>query len=74
MNRLLKKQLRVGKCKSCQKGDFSKCEPKGETPFFVETDGKRKYFCNMGCIMLSFDSDKINEELVDGFVTMGMHQ
>jgi len=74
MNKRLKKQLCVGKCKNCQRGDFSKCEPKGDTPFFLETDGNRRYFCNLGCLMLFFDSDKVNDALLEGMVTGGIFQ
>ena len=67
--------LRYGKCEHCQKGDFGKCNQRNKpTHIYVEDNkGKRKYYCNMGCIMLQMN-EKQRKELFHGIVVGGMIQ
>ena len=75
MNKRIKEYLKIGKCLNCQKGIVGKCNGNKITPFFIEKiNGKRKYFCNLGCIMLSLNSDKANQDIHNGFIISGLIQ
>lgn len=71
--------LRHGKCDNCKKGKFSKCCQKKRTTQWIEfANYKKRYFCNMGCILLFLhqkhpDCD-IFGQTYRGFVVGGMVQ
>lgn len=73
----LRKLLLYGKCESCQKGDFSHCgtvERKSDSKAFVEDEaGVRKWYCNMGCILLQLTDEEI-KKVHHGFVVGGLIQ
>ena len=45
--------LSHGKCDNCKRGKFSKCCQKKRTTNWIDfANNKRRYFCNLGCILL----------------------
>ena len=61
--------LKLGKCKACQEGRLEDCtaDKKTAKAFIEGPDGKKKYFCNLGCILLQLNQ-KGRAQLFEGEV------
>jgi hypothetical protein len=69
----------IGKCKHCQKLDFSKCSKTKGSAYIEYNNGKRKWFCNLGCVLLFLSQkkklgNKVIHDIFHGFVSSGLKQ
>ena len=67
-----KGRLKAWQCDDCRNGRKCKCKKKDAKVYMENERGKRKYFCNIGCIILLL-SDKEAKSFIDRQINVEGH-